>query len=178
MSKLYSVQRDFLLPPKKPSNKKPPLQHHSRAPANQCPSPVSHGHQMDFKRPFSSYGLIYMFKNIRPSHSPAVSVKLLKPVFQDRGSFSVNGVVGVFQPPALTIWIFSLAVCQHLEYFISFQIVKVTGTIWLQVNLLYLYCGTNQIIGFLGMLSHLNPIGYAPLIIHILLKRTRKSKEL
>lgn len=101
-----------------------------------------------------------MFKNIRASHSPVVPVKLLTAVFQDGGSVSVTEVVGVFQPPALTIWMFSLAVYPQLEYFFSFWIVKVTETIWLEVNPLYLHCGTNQITEFLGMLSSLSPICY------------------
>lgn len=88
-----------------------------------------------------------MLKNIRGSHTPVAPVRLLMPVFKDGGWVSVNGVVGVFQPPALTIWMFSWALCPQLEYVFSFfrpcsslasWIEQVTGTISLLVNHLYL----------------------------------------
>lgn len=68
-------------------------------------------------------------------------VRLLTPGFKDGGSVSVNCEVGVFQPPALTTWMFSQAACSQLEYVLCSSLAtwieQVTGTVSLLVNLLF-----------------------------------------
>lgn len=104
---------------------------------------------------------IYMWKNT-VSHLPALLVRLVASVYKDGGSASWNWVAGIFQPPALTTWMFSQAECPQLDYFYFLFLDCVahlspgqssSQTVWLLVSRSYLQSATDQIIGQRGMLS-------------------------
>lgn len=173
MSKLYCVRRDFLLPPTPthPASQQGTSQSVSFPRIPCLPNLFFKGHSFNLD--------IYMLKNIRERHTP---VKLLSPVLKDGGLVSVNWVVGIFQPPAPTIWM-SWRQLQYIPFLDRVAHLPPGLNRSLEQ---FCYSSISNICE-VAPLKSVNKSGCfpaqtlqaeAPLQIHILLKGTRKRKEL